>query len=183
KIEREGGSGRPIGDPDPSTEVADTHRGRGDIDGGVGVTGWRPQPRIDRGLRVKGPQLIQGWGRRLTPPSRSPIPTEDAGNLRGGGRRLVAPIPNRPGTSNSDSSIDSWLGQPIGDPDPSTEIARVLHGYQNPRRRGRSRRLAAPTPNRPGTSDLKSLVNSVLGPLIGYPDPSTEVAGFICGYR
>ncbi|PKI58918.1 hypothetical protein CRG98_020664 [Punica granatum] len=92
------------------------------------------------------------------------------------------------------------LGPPIGDPDPSTEVAdthggrwrpsnpftevaSVLCGCRRPRWRGRGRRLEAPTPNRSRTFDLESLVGLGLGPPIGDPNPSTEVASVLCGCR
>ncbi|PKI43710.1 hypothetical protein CRG98_035909 [Punica granatum] len=59
----------------------------GDLDGGVGVAGWRPGPLTDHGLRVEGP--------------RSPAPTDDAADLGG------------------ESPVNSELGLPIGDPNPS----------------------------------------------------------------
>ncbi|PKI46741.1 hypothetical protein CRG98_032881 [Punica granatum] len=106
----EGGSGQPIGDPDPSTGVTDTHRGgpqsirgRGrqlatptlplrspatsvgtsDPRGEVDVVDWWPRPRIYQGLRVRGPRSIRGRGRQSatpTPLSRSPVSTEVANN-------------------------------------------------------------------------------------------------------
>ncbi|PKI66810.1 hypothetical protein CRG98_012816, partial [Punica granatum] len=51
------------------------------------------------------------------------------------------------GDPESKSPIDSRLGPPIGDPDPSTEGADVLYGCQRPRWRGQGRRLATPTPS------------------------------------
>ncbi|PKI26277.1 hypothetical protein CRG98_049034, partial [Punica granatum] len=58
-----------------------------DLDGGVGVADWRPQPRINWGLRFGGPRSIQVLGRQSTTPispSRSSVPTEDVGDLGGG---------------------------------------------------------------------------------------------------
>ncbi|PKI66171.1 hypothetical protein CRG98_013424 [Punica granatum] len=43
------------------------------------------------------------------------------------------------------SSVDSGLGPPIGDPNPSTEVAGVLCGCWCPRWRVQGRRLVAPT--------------------------------------
>ncbi|PKI41206.1 hypothetical protein CRG98_038394 [Punica granatum] len=48
----------------------------------------------------------------------------------------MAPIPNRPGTFDSKSLVDSGLRPPTGDLDPSTEVAGVLYGYRRPRWRG-----------------------------------------------
>ncbi|PKI34800.1 hypothetical protein CRG98_044817 [Punica granatum] len=82
------------------------------------------------------------------PPSDNPNPsTVVAGThgrrrrprCRGQGCRLVAPTPNRLGTSDwrgrghrLESSIDSRLGPPSGDPDPSTEVASTHSGRQRP---------------------------------------------------
>ncbi|PKI45479.1 hypothetical protein CRG98_034134 [Punica granatum] len=79
--------------------------------------------------------------------------------------------------------INSGLGPPISDPDPSIEVADVLCGYRRPRWRGQGHRLVAPTPNLSGTSHLKSSVYSRLGPPIGDPEPSTEIAGILRGYQ
>ncbi|PKI67307.1 hypothetical protein CRG98_012324 [Punica granatum] len=81
KIEREGRVGatnwqsrhlhrdyrRPLWTPASSV-------GAGDLGGGIGVANWRPQPRIDRGLRVGGLRSVQGWGRESTIPTPTPTP-------------------------------------------------------------------------------------------------------------
>ncbi|PKI42490.1 hypothetical protein CRG98_037079 [Punica granatum] len=109
-----------IGDPDPSTKVAGTHRGY-----------WRPrwrsgggrlaaQPRIDWGFQVEGPRSVLDWGRQ------SLISVEGSGSSIGG------PNSNRSRTSDLVSPVDSGLEPPIGDPDPSTKVAGVLRGHRRP---------------------------------------------------
>ncbi|PKI51229.1 hypothetical protein CRG98_028377 [Punica granatum] len=89
----------------------------------------------------------------------------------------------------------------MGYPDPSTEVAGTHEGRRRSWWRGRGHRLVAPTPNRLGTfeskgrqlaapnsirlgtSDLESLVDSGLGPPIGDPNRSSEVAGVLRGCR
>ncbi|PKI40654.1 hypothetical protein CRG98_038909 [Punica granatum] len=93
----------------------------GDLGGMVGVPDWRPQPRVDRGLRVGGPRSIQVWGQPIGDPDPSIEVVGTHGGRRrpwwrGWGCRLAAPTPNRPRTQ---SSVDSELGLPIGYPDPS----------------------------------------------------------------
>ncbi|PKI65287.1 hypothetical protein CRG98_014325 [Punica granatum] len=143
------GSGPPIGDLDPSTEVVGTHRGRR-------RSRWR-----GRGRRLAAPTQNQSRisNRRFSIDSRLGSPNSDldpdpAGThggrrpprWRGRGCRLAALTPNLPRTSDSESSVGSGLGPPIGDPDSSTEVAGVLRGYRQPRWRSRGCRLAASTP-------------------------------------
>ncbi|PKI75251.1 hypothetical protein CRG98_004291 [Punica granatum] len=66
---------------------------------------------------------------------------------------------------------------PIGDPNPSTEVANTHRGHQRPRWRGRGGRLAAPTPDQPRTPSRRFPVDSGLGPPIDDLDPSTEIVG------
>ncbi|PKI35137.1 hypothetical protein CRG98_044488 [Punica granatum] len=83
------------------------------------------------------------------------------------------------GRLDSDEKIErkEWSGPPIGNPDPSTGVAGAHRGRRRPRWSGRGRRLAAPTPNRPRTSESESSVDSGSGKPIGDPDTSTEIAG------
>ncbi|OWM74147.1 hypothetical protein CDL15_Pgr008458 [Punica granatum] len=83
KIGRELGSGPSIGDPDPSTELTGAQEDADDLDGGAGVADWQPPSRIDRGPPSRSSRSIRGRGLQLatpTPPSRSPVPTEVAGD-------------------------------------------------------------------------------------------------------
>ncbi|PKI71891.1 hypothetical protein CRG98_007750 [Punica granatum] len=109
---------------------------------------------------------------------------EDAGDLSGGvGVANWWPSTlNRLGTSSWRSPFGSGLGSPIGNPDPSIEVVGVLCECRRPWWRGQGRRLAAPTPNLPETSDSESPVDSGLGLPIGDSDPSIEAAGVLCGY-
>ncbi|PKI39198.1 hypothetical protein CRG98_040404 [Punica granatum] len=112
------------------------HEVAGNLSGRVEVAEWRSQPQIDQGLRVSATS-VNGLG--------SPI----------GGSDLES-------TGDSEPEVPGrlGLGPPIGDPNPSTEVAGVFRGYRLPWWRGRGRELAAPTPNLPGTSDSKCLVDS-----------------------
>ncbi|PKI45315.1 hypothetical protein CRG98_034276 [Punica granatum] len=124
-----------------------------------------------------------------TPPPRSLVSSVGTSDLCGGvGVADWRPRPLLPfrfsfRTKMEKSPVDSGLGPPIGDPDLSTEVVRVLRGYRLPRWRGRGRRLAAQTLNLPGTSYSESPVDSGLGPPIGDPDLSTEVVRVLRGYR
>ncbi|PKI33882.1 hypothetical protein CRG98_045712 [Punica granatum] len=44
------------------------------------------------------------------------------------------------------SKVKEGLGLPIGDPDPSTEVAGILRGYRRTRRKGQGHRLTPPAP-------------------------------------
>ncbi|PKI38485.1 hypothetical protein CRG98_041122 [Punica granatum] len=77
--------------------------------------------------------------------------------------------PNRTGTSRR-SPVDSGFEPPIDDPDPSTEVASTYRGRWRPRWKGRGRRLAARTPNRPRTFVL-SPFNSGFGVADWLPRP------------
>ncbi|PKI61810.1 hypothetical protein CRG98_017787 [Punica granatum] len=142
-----GGSGPPIGDPDPSIEDTGTNEER-----------WRARWR-GRGHRLVAP-TPKGRFRSI---HRGPGTQEDAGDLvEGLGSLIDGPNPESIGDSRR-SPVDARLGPPINDPDPSIEVASVFCRYWQPRWRGRGHQLAASTPNRPGTPDFEYPVDSGLG--------------------
>ncbi|PKI66565.1 hypothetical protein CRG98_013049 [Punica granatum] len=131
-------------------------------------------PRIDRGPRVRVLDRFTSQGGQLvtpTPPPRLPASSVGTGDLCGAinwrprplyrghryprrtlatlveGRGLRLAVSGREsiGNSDSESSVDSGVGSPINDPDPSTEVADPHGGSRQPRWRGRGRRLAAST--------------------------------------
>ncbi|PKI43001.1 hypothetical protein CRG98_036608 [Punica granatum] len=95
-----------------------------------------------KGRRGRGRQSVT-----LTPPPRSPASSVGAGDLYEGVGVVDwwPQTPNRPGTRWR-SLVDSGFGPPIGDPNPSTEVAGTHRGCRRLRWRDRGRRLAAPTP-------------------------------------
>ncbi|OWM65531.1 hypothetical protein CDL15_Pgr023801 [Punica granatum] len=93
---------------------------------GVGIANRRPQA-LHRGRRY---------------PQRTPTIS-----MEGRGCRLAALTPNKLRTLSRRSSVDSGLRQPIGDPDPSTEVVGTHGGRRRPQLRGGGRRLATPTLN------------------------------------
>ncbi|PKI69084.1 hypothetical protein CRG98_010553 [Punica granatum] len=158
-------SGSPIGGPNP--ELIEDFES--EVPGRFGVGASNLLPRfLHRGRRHPPwvpATLVEGLGSSIDGPKPKSTGDLQLGVLarfgvevagiprgyrrprwRGRGRRLVAPIPNRPGTSNSESLVDLGLGPPIGDPDPSTEVTSILCEYRRPRWRGQDRRLEASTP-------------------------------------
>ncbi|PKI63979.1 hypothetical protein CRG98_015655 [Punica granatum] len=96
-----------------------------DLGGGIGVANWGPQLQIDRGLRVRGHQYPRRTPTTLVEGSGSPIGSPDPELTKDSkskvpGRFWIEAV--------SESSIDSRLGPPIGDADPSTEVTGVLRG-------------------------------------------------------
>ncbi|PKI53157.1 hypothetical protein CRG98_026462 [Punica granatum] len=74
-------------------------------------------------------------------------PWVPATSVEGSESLMAVPTPNRPKTSDLESPVDSGLGPPIGDLNPSTEIIVVACRYRRPQWRGQGRRLASLTPN------------------------------------
>ncbi|PKI57693.1 hypothetical protein CRG98_021905, partial [Punica granatum] len=109
KIEREGGSGLPIGDPDPSTEISDTCRGHQPPQ-------WRrqfhrlatPTPNQPRTPSRRSP--VDSGLRR---PIDDPDPSIEIAGTHGGRRR-----PQWRGWGSPATSMEG-SGLPIGGPDPS----------------------------------------------------------------
>ncbi|PKI45082.1 hypothetical protein CRG98_034544 [Punica granatum] len=120
-----------------------TKSGRYDVREGVGAANWQPRA-LHRGRR-RSPWWIRDRGHQsttLTPPSRASAFSMGVGALGGGVR--VADWQPRP---RIDRGPRLGSGLPIGDHDPSTEVAGVLCGCRRPRWRIWGCQLAAqPSP-------------------------------------
>ncbi|PKI74001.1 hypothetical protein CRG98_005618 [Punica granatum] len=73
--------------------------------------------------------------------------SDDVIRLRGSGLPIGDTDPESTRDFDSGSLVDSGLGLPISDPNPSTEVAGDLYGCRRPWWRVRGRRLVAPTPS------------------------------------
>ncbi|PKI78961.1 hypothetical protein CRG98_000602 [Punica granatum] len=70
---------------------------------------------------------------------------------------------------------------PIGDPDPTTEVTDTRRGCQKPRWWGRGHRLVALALESIGISSSRSRSIQGQGPPISDLDPTSMVAGILCG--
>ncbi|OWM66927.1 hypothetical protein CDL15_Pgr008096 [Punica granatum] len=99
---------------------------------------------------IGGPNLESTEDSESEVTNRGPQPLYRGCRDRGWDRQSAIPTPPLRSSASSvgtdgESSVDSGLRSPIGDPDLSTEVAGVLYGYRPPRWRDRSCRLVAPT--------------------------------------
>ncbi|PKI47536.1 hypothetical protein CRG98_032126 [Punica granatum] len=91
---------------------------------------------------------------------------EGSGSLVGGHKP-----PNRPGDLSRSSQSIRGLGPPIGDPDPSIEVASVLRGYRRPQWRGRGCQLAALARKSIRNFESESPVDWGVGAANWHPEP------------
>ncbi|PKI42546.1 hypothetical protein CRG98_037064 [Punica granatum] len=106
-------------------------------------------------------------------PPRSPASSAGTGDLDGGvGVANWRPHPpNRLGAPSRSSQSIRGLRPSIGNLDPSIEVASVLHGYQQPRWRGRGGQLAALARELIGNADSESPVDWGVGASYRRPRP------------